>query len=146
MSPEEPELNDIGKKEFEVAMDFVENHLKDILRLLECGVVRLLGEYGETVLAYVKSTSLLKKLSEDPKSVDLHANADLKMLYNILEKRFSAEKDDIELPFQPLSVSLCRAAMVNLYNKDSELGGVGWRNAVDSGDVVWGTTETRDGV
>jgi hypothetical protein len=75
--------------------------LKDTLRLLECGVIRLLGEYGETVLAYAKSTSLLKKLLENPKSVDLHAIADLKMLSNVLEKHFRAEKDDIELPFQP---------------------------------------------
>ena len=98
------------------------------------------------MLAFVKSTLLLQRLSENPKSVDLHDNAELKMLYNILEKHLSAEKDDIELPFQPLSLSLCRAAMVNLYKEDSELGGVGWRNAVDSGDAVWGNTDTGDEV
>jgi hypothetical protein len=63
----------------------------------------------------------------------------LVLLQEIIKKHLAnPEEADVTLGgYGLLSVGLCRAALIQLYSETPQLGGLGWRGAVNEGNGLW---------
>jgi hypothetical protein len=95
-----------------------------------------MGEYDEIALAFIMGKTLKEKLSQRPESQMAHTDR-VRMLKNVLTYHLAEEVTDDGVMYENLSADLCRATLMSLYNEDAELGGVGWRTAVNTGEKVW---------
>ena len=64
----------------------------------------------------------------------------VKMLHNVLGNFLSEPNDGFDPDITGINIlnaDMCRAVLMKLYSEDPELGGVGWRNAIDEGEKLW---------
>jgi hypothetical protein len=69
-SPPTTDYTTEEEEDLQNRMKFVAEHLDDILVLIRCGFIRLLGEWGEPALACVLSESFKNQLREKGAGVE----------------------------------------------------------------------------
>jgi hypothetical protein len=126
----------VDSKELDDAMKFVQSNLDTFLVLIRLGFIRLLGEYGEPVLAFIQSEGMKRKLATQRDSEADGYTEKVKHLHAVLGNHIGQQGDlGASREYSTLSVALCKSTMIHLYSEEDKKDCTR-RNAVNESNRV----------